>query len=99
MQVPKVVCILLFNVLLTIACGPSTSRPGDGPALVLMRDGVHLATDLYLPRGDGRMVERYCHVTDEELHRAVRMAATHATDTNTVTADSNEPPAASSQSA
>jgi putative CocE/NonD family hydrolase len=53
MQVPKVVCIVLFHVLVTLSCGPSTSRPGDGPVLVLMRDGVHLATDLSFPREGG----------------------------------------------
>ena len=33
-----------------------------------------------------RMVERYCHVTDEELHRAVGLASKHTAGTNTGTA-------------
>jgi integrase len=46
-----------------------------------------------------RMVERYCHVTDEELHRAVRLAAAHAADTNADTAESGQEKEVSSQSA
>jgi len=42
-----------------------------------------------------RMVERYCHVTDEELHRAVGLASKHATGTNAGTA-AEEPAAAES---
>jgi integrase len=33
-----------------------------------------------------RMVERYCHVTDEELHRAVGLASQHAPGTYAGTA-------------
>ena len=42
-----------------------------------------------------RMVERYCHVTDEELHRAVGLASKHATGTNAGTA-AEEPATAES---
>ena len=42
-----------------------------------------------------RMVERYCHVTDEELHRAVRLASGHAAaGTNAGTADNSNTHAA-----
>ena len=36
-----------------------------------------------------RMVERYCHVTDDELHKAVSLASEHATGTNAGTEDSD----------
>ena len=35
-----------------------------------------------------RMVERYCHVTDEELHKAVSLSSVHTVGTSTGTADS-----------
>lgn len=37
-----------------------------------------------------RMVERYCHVTDEELHKAVKLASAHAAVTNAVTEGSEQ---------
>lgn len=43
-----------------------------------------------------RMVERYCHVTDNELHKAVSLASTHTTGTNTGTAESEHADSAAS---
>ena len=38
-----------------------------------------------------RMVERYCHVTDEELHKAVSLANSHAgTNTGTASTQPNQ---------
>ena len=36
-----------------------------------------------------RMVERSCHVTDDELHKAVSLAGLHTTGTNAGTATSD----------
>jgi hypothetical protein len=36
------------------------------------------------------MVERYCHVTDDELHKAVTLASVHTAGTDAGTAGSSE---------
>jgi hypothetical protein len=46
-----------------------------------------------------RMVERYCHVTDDELHKAVNLASLHAAGTSAGTADPEDTDASVSQSA
>lgn len=46
-----------------------------------------------------RMVERYCHVTDDELHKAVRLASVHATGTNAGTTTDRAEIRGASQSA
>ncbi|NIW37014.1 MAG: CocE/NonD family hydrolase [Gemmatimonadetes bacterium] len=47
MQVSK--SVLTLAILSTITCQPSTSQPVDGTVFIPMRDGVRLATDLYVP--------------------------------------------------
>lgn len=46
-----------------------------------------------------RMVERYCHVTDDELHKAVRLASTHATGTTAGTVNVEDESSETSQTA
>jgi integrase len=58
----------------------------------MLRDGASLRAVQQIGGWTSlRMLERYCHVTDEELHRAVRLASTHAAGTNAGTAEN--PPA------
>ena len=55
----------------------------------MIRDGASLrAVQVIGGWKSLRMVERYAHVTDAELHRAVKLAGLHATGTNTGTVDS-----------
>ena len=46
-----------------------------------------------------RMVERYCHVTDEELHKAVKLASAHTTGTNAGTEEPGHGSSVESQTA
>jgi integrase len=46
-----------------------------------------------------RMVERYCHVTDDELHKAVSLASTHTVGTPAGTADADAAATAESRTA
>jgi len=41
--------IVVFTILALSSCGTRSTRPDNGTALVPMRDGVTLATDLYFP--------------------------------------------------
>lgn len=53
----------------------------------MLRDGASLRAVQQIGGWTSlRMLERYAHVTDEELHRAVRLASTHTAGTNTGTA-------------
>lgn len=53
----------------------------------MIRDGASLrAVQVIGGWTSLRMVERYAHVTDEELHRAVKLAGLHAAGTHAGTA-------------
>ena len=55
----------------------------------MLRDGASpRAVQLIGGWTSPRMVERYCHVTDDELHKAVSLASAHTAGTNTGTAAS-----------
>ena len=55
----------------------------------MLRDGVSpRAVQLIGGWTSLRMVERYCHVTDDELHKAVSLASQHTAGTNAGTVES-----------